>query len=89
MLLSCLVTCVAVACGVGVRAEDGPVGINTPRVFSSFDPGAATCNSPPSLNKSLAFAQDNEREFIKGNRERARNGGQGPGPELLGIRCKQ
>ena len=47
-------------------AEDGPPGITTPTVFKPFDPNAAACTPPPGLEKVLAFAQDNEREFMQG-----------------------
>ena len=64
--LAALIACTAVACHASARAEDGPAGITIPRVFGPFDRNAAACSPPPSLNKSLAFAQDNEREFVKG-----------------------
>ena len=47
-------------------AEDGPLGITTPTVFGPFNPNAPACNAPPGLAKVLAFAQDNEREFMQG-----------------------
>ncbi len=47
-------------------AQDGPPGITTPTVFAPFDPNAPACSAPPGLNKVLAFAQDNEREFMQG-----------------------
>lgn len=47
-------------------AQDGPAGITTPAVFAPFDPKAASCSAPPGLSKVLAFAQDNEREFMQG-----------------------
>ena len=50
----------------GARAEDGPPGITTQTVFAPFDPNAPACTPPPGLNKVLAFAQDNEREFMQG-----------------------
>jgi len=60
------VVCTTIACHAGACAEDGPAGITIPSVFGPFDRNAAGCNPPPSLNKSLAFAQDNDREFVKG-----------------------
>jgi ribose transport system substrate-binding protein len=48
------------------RAQDGPPGLTSPVVFPPFDPAAAACNPPPGLEKVLAFAQDNEREFMQG-----------------------
>ena len=47
-------------------AQDGPAGITEPTVFAPFNPEAPPCHSPPGLKKVLAFAQDNEREFMKG-----------------------
>lgn len=47
-------------------AQDGPSGITTPTVFAPFDAAAAACSAPPGLEKVLAFAQDNEREFMQG-----------------------
>jgi ribose transport system substrate-binding protein len=47
-------------------AQDGPPGITVPTVFAPFDPNAPTCSAPPGLLKVLAFAQDNERQFMQG-----------------------
>ncbi len=47
-------------------AQDGPPGITVPKVFPLFDPGAPACGKPPGLAKVLAFAQDNQREFMQG-----------------------
>jgi ribose transport system substrate-binding protein len=47
-------------------AQDGPPGITTPVVLAPFDPNAAKCSAPPGLQKALAFAQDNDREFMQG-----------------------
>jgi ribose transport system substrate-binding protein len=47
-------------------AQDGPSGLTVPTVFATFDPNSAACSAPPGLNKVLAFAQDNEREFMQG-----------------------
>ena len=47
-------------------AQEGAPGLTTPVVLPSFDPNAAACTPPPDLRKALAFAQDNEREFIQG-----------------------
>lgn len=47
-------------------AQDGPAGLTKPAVFAPFDPKAPACSPPPGLNKVLAFAQDNEREFMQG-----------------------
>src|SRR5689334_18508323 len=56
-----------IACGAGLAsAEDGPPGITTQTNFAPFNPGAPACATPPGLNKVIAFAQDNEREFVQG-----------------------
>ncbi len=47
-------------------AQDGPPGLTTPVVLPPFNPTAKACTPPPNLEKVLAFAQDNEREFMKG-----------------------
>lgn len=47
-------------------AQEGPPGITTQTVFKPFDPAAPACSPPPGLAKVLAFAQDNEREFMQG-----------------------
>jgi ribose transport system substrate-binding protein len=47
-------------------AQDGPQGITSPVVFPPYNPNAAQCSPPPGLQKVLAFAQDNERQFMQG-----------------------
>jgi ribose transport system substrate-binding protein len=47
-------------------AQDGPPGLTTPVVLPAFDPSAKACTPPPDLEKVLAFAQDNQREFMNG-----------------------
>jgi ribose transport system substrate-binding protein len=57
----------AVAAGNTVsRAQEGPPGITVPTVFPPFNPNAPACGAPPGLQRVLAFAQDNEREFMLG-----------------------
>jgi ribose transport system substrate-binding protein len=51
---------------VSAAAQSGPPGITTPRVFAPFDPAAPACTLPPGLQKSIGFAQDNQRAFIEG-----------------------
>lgn len=61
---------VASLCLLGIggiaQAQDGPPGITTPRAFPPFDAAAPACQPPPDLLKVLAFAQDNERQFMQG-----------------------
>ena len=47
-------------------AQEGPPGITSPIVLAPFDPHAPPCLAPPNLRKALAFAQDNERQFMQG-----------------------
>jgi ribose transport system substrate-binding protein len=49
-----------------IHAQDGPPGITVPVVLPPFQQNAPTCTPPPGLLKELAFAQDNEREFMQG-----------------------
>lgn len=52
--------------GIALHAQDGPPGITAPVAFPPFDPGARLCGKPSGLQKALAFAQDNRREFMQG-----------------------
>jgi len=61
-----LIACTSFGQDFSALAQDGPAGITVPRVFQPFDQNVARCDTPPSLNKALGFAQDNEREFIQG-----------------------
>ena len=47
-------------------AQEGPPGITVPTVLPVHDPKALACQPPPGLKRSLAFAQDNERQFMNG-----------------------
>ncbi|MBV9347588.1 MAG: sugar ABC transporter substrate-binding protein [Pseudolabrys sp.] len=47
-------------------AQAGPPGITEPTIFPPFNAAAPPCTAPPGLQKVLAFAQDNEREFMQG-----------------------
>jgi ribose transport system substrate-binding protein len=54
---------------VGINAamaQDGPAGITSPIVLPPFNADAPACAPPPGLRKMLAFAQDNERQFMQG-----------------------
>jgi ribose transport system substrate-binding protein len=50
----------------GPQNSQGPQGITTPTVFPPYNRNAPACALPPGLSKTLAFAQDNEREFMQG-----------------------
>src|SRR5664279_6252044 len=47
-------------------AQGGPPGITSPIVLPPFNADAPACTAPPDLRKVLAFAQDNERQFMQG-----------------------
>jgi ribose transport system substrate-binding protein len=47
-------------------AQDVSQGTTVPFVLPSFDTNAATCHAPPERQRVIAFAQDNDREFING-----------------------
>ena len=47
-------------------AADGSPGITTPTLFKPYDPAAPLCSKPAKLKPILAFAKDNDREFIEG-----------------------
>jgi ribose transport system substrate-binding protein len=64
--LAALMTIGLLGSTVSSSAEDGPPGITKPTVFAPFNPIAPACSAPPGLAKVLAFAQDNEREFMQG-----------------------
>ncbi len=61
-----LATALLVAHISSSSAQDGPPGITVPTVFPPFDAAAPSCSQPPGLKKVLAFAQDNQREFMQG-----------------------
>jgi ribose transport system substrate-binding protein len=48
------------------NAQEGPPGITSPVVLPPFDPGAPACAVPPGLQRTIAFAQDNQRQFMQG-----------------------
>jgi ribose transport system substrate-binding protein len=41
-------------------------GITAPVLLPPFDPGRPACTAPPGREKSLIFAQDNQRQFMQG-----------------------
>jgi ribose transport system substrate-binding protein len=49
-----------------VLAQDGPPGLTAPVVFPPFDPDAPACSAPPGLMRTLAFVQENDRDFLEG-----------------------
>ena len=61
----CLIAWFAVATACPVSAAESQ-GITVPQLLPAYDPAAAACTAPSGLNKSLGFAQDNDRAFIEG-----------------------
>lgn len=47
-------------------AQQQPEGLTRPIMLPAFDRQAPSCAPPPGLQNTLAFAQDNEREFMRG-----------------------
>ena len=47
-------------------AQDAAQGITVSTVFPPFDANAAACERPVGLDRVLAFAKDNDREFVTG-----------------------
>ena len=47
-------------------AQGGPAGITTPQVFAPFNPNAPACSVPKGLSNTLAYVQENDREFLEG-----------------------
>lgn len=51
---------------MGLAAQEGASGITQPVVLPSFNPKAPPCSRPPGLSRSLAYVQENERDFLEG-----------------------
>ena len=49
-----------------VLAQDKPAGLTRSIVLPPFDARVPTCSPPVGLDRVLAFAQDNQRQFIQG-----------------------
>jgi ribose transport system substrate-binding protein len=47
-------------------SQEGPHGLTVPILLPAFNPFVAACRPPPDRKRVLAFAQDNEREFMQG-----------------------
>ena len=47
-------------------AQEGPPGLTRPVPLPPFNPDAPACTPPPGLQRGLAFAQDNQRQFMQG-----------------------
>jgi ribose transport system substrate-binding protein len=51
---------------VAALGQAGPQGITAPVTLPPFTPAAEACTPPRGLTRVLAFARDNDRDFIKG-----------------------
>lgn len=47
-------------------SAQGGAGITTPTVFGPFNEKMPSCSVPAGVKKTLAFARDNDRDFMKG-----------------------
>jgi ribose transport system substrate-binding protein len=45
-------------------AQEGPPGLTRPVPLPPFNPDDPACTAPPGLQRVLAFAQDNQRQFM-------------------------
>jgi ribose transport system substrate-binding protein len=61
-----LLLCSIVTVANTALAQEGPPGITSPIMLPPFNADAPACTVPPDLRKVLAFAQDNERQFMQG-----------------------
>lgn len=64
----CLLTSMAFPNGQSWAEEVGPAGLTEPQRLPAFDLAAPKCSPPPDLERKLAFAQDNTRDFMEGVR---------------------
>jgi ribose transport system substrate-binding protein len=48
------------------QAADDFTGVTKPIALAPFNPNNPSCHAPPGLSRSLAFVQDNTREFMQG-----------------------
>jgi ribose transport system substrate-binding protein len=62
--------CAAIGVVLGLHlnftARAQSTGITTPVVLPSFDPDRPACAAPPGRERTLIFAQDNQRQFMQG-----------------------
>jgi ribose transport system substrate-binding protein len=62
-----LAAAIALAGAAGpTAADEGAPGLTRPFTLPPFDRNAPPCAAPQGLTKTLAFAQDNERNFMQG-----------------------
>lgn len=48
------------------RSQSQWEGITTPAILPPFDPSRPACSAPPRLQRTVLFAQDNDRQFMQG-----------------------
>jgi ribose transport system substrate-binding protein len=63
---SMLALALIAASAISPMAQERSSGITVPKVLPPFDPAAKPCGKPSGLERALAFAQDNQREFMEG-----------------------
>ena len=47
-------------------AQGQPEGLSRPQILARHNSAAATCTAPPDRERTLVFAQDNDRQFMQG-----------------------
>ena len=52
--------------GLPAPAQERSQGITSPKVLAPYDASAPNCSPPAGLNRVLAFARDNDRDFMMG-----------------------
>ncbi len=61
-----LLIVLAVSGGGPARSQSHWEGLTKPATLPPFDPSRAVCAAPPGLQRTLLFAQDNDRQFMQG-----------------------
>jgi ribose transport system substrate-binding protein len=51
---------------MGASAQEGSPGITQRTIFRAFNPQAPACKAPAGLTKTLAYVQENDRDFLQG-----------------------
>ncbi len=64
--ISVLLASLPVLCGQPAGAQAQWEGVTTPQILAPFDPSRPRCTAPSGLERVLAFAQDNDRQFMQG-----------------------
>lgn len=66
LVASAIASPLSFAGAMSARAQNGPPGLTEAVVFNPFTPDAPSCSPQVGLSRTLAFARDNGRDFMKG-----------------------